>query len=143
MITWHEVLMTTASTGGHWVRVPDNGWGALIAYLAGPGRVRTVARRYNDVRVVTVHDGVRTEHSEEITPEDVRGIERDIASYVAERAAPAPPPGVSFEILIPDELSFDELEHDLLAATMRIASDGDPLAERQALDCVLRKHLSA
>jgi hypothetical protein len=40
MSRWSQILDQAPDASGRWWILPDNGWGALIAFVAGPGNVR-------------------------------------------------------------------------------------------------------
>lgn len=119
-----DALAPGESSEGHWVPLPANGWGALVAYLAPSGTARAIPRADPDA------------------PDDVALYERYVRTYLAEHGVPAVPEGVAFELRLPEGVEYAAVESELNVAVLREAADGDPAAEREAMRRVLRRVLA-
>lgn len=83
MTTWDALMTTHDEAGGNWVTLPGNGWGALGAYIAGPGHARAVPHQYGPVRVTCIVNDVEKTWFEPITDREIQEQEHDVASYLA------------------------------------------------------------
>lgn len=102
-----------------WIELSENGWGAVIAWLAGPENVvrKPVGQRKDLVReTCTAADGSTRTWTEPITEADVRGIEDDIDFYLADAGLPPRPRGfhwfLGLPAAVPDEQDFWRRIHE-------------------------------
>lgn len=89
--------------------LPENGWGAIVAYRAGPGRTRPhevpwVRRLVTEV--CTDADGATRRRTVALTPEDVADIVESVNSYLVEVGLP-PAPFTWWEVAPPDGMTGD------------------------------------
>lgn len=122
---------------GEWLRLPDNGWGALVAYLAGPHRVRAVAIEHRDVRVVMTQGGVTTGWTERPTQDDIDHGYSDVVDYLARAGIGPPPTGVSWEVRLPRGTGKREFEGAINVAMMEVPTSDSFVREREALEAAL------
>ena len=135
---WGEILDADVPADGNWAVLPENDWGALVAYGAGPGRVRphTVPREHRLVSKECVsRDGRITRTVEPMTDEDMADVREMIDLALTDVGVPAPPHGW-WEVLLPDGMTFDELDRHVNDAVMHdpdAPGSGLAAAQRQAV----------
>ncbi|WP_020673356.1 DUF5956 family protein [Amycolatopsis nigrescens] len=102
---WHDYPIGDIA-GSRYAPLPDNGWGMLIAWAAGPARVQRVVDRLEDHTVRVIRRARRTSEAtvttEPRTEADQAGIEADVNSYLAEAAVPPRPRGYTWHLELPD-----------------------------------------
>jgi hypothetical protein len=96
-----------------WVEVEETGWDALKVWCAGPGnRARSLRDdRGRVVRVICETEAGRTESLEPFTSDDLRVIEEEIDSYLADAHLPPLPHGYRWFLRTPDGWTGDLLGH--------------------------------
>lgn len=139
MRDWADILDAAAGAGsGPWIDLPSNGWGALVAYLAGPGRVRALQRERPTVTTTSTGiDGIDLIDTQPATAADLAMMDRFVDAYLVEHEVPPCPPGLAFQLRVPPPFEWEELVSKLNQAVLRDAADGSPLAERDAMRRVL------
>lgn len=88
--------------GGDVVRLARNGWQALVAYLAGPDRVRAVGQDRRLVRW-SASDGTGGIRPHSVSELDE--LETDLAEYLAHAGIEQPPPNVEWRLTLPQGLT--------------------------------------
>jgi hypothetical protein len=90
--------------GSGYLELPDNGWGMLVAYVAGPRRTRRVADRLQDHRTVLLDSG-RSGPAETVererTDEDQDLIEEMTNEYLDRAGVPSRPRGYKWFLALP------------------------------------------
>jgi len=124
-----------------WTPLPYNGWGALVAFLAGPAHVRGVRRPPGPTRVVVESRGVRESYMRPASQEDLDMIQDGIAGYLSESRTPSPPAGVTWEIRLPAGMGDDELDAVVYHATDDV-DDHDFPGQKAAIGTYLERLLS-
>jgi hypothetical protein len=84
--------------------LPDTGWGALVAWYAGPTRVvRTPEKRVGQVAVERVNRRQRVVHRsvEPLSPRESAGIDDDIDGYLGDAGVPPRPRGFRWVLRLP------------------------------------------
>ena len=119
-----------------WTPLPHNGWGALVAFVAGPHHVRGVRRPPGPTRVVCERGGVRESFLRPASQEDLEMVQDGIVGYLSESRTPPPPAGVTWEILLPSGMSEVDLDRGVDAA-MSTAHDLDFRAQKAAVEAYL------
>lgn len=98
---------------GAWVALPENGWGAVVAWAAGPGRARPHPIALDDRRPVRVHcenpHGTVHAWEEPFTVDDLADVEHLIADYCALAGIPTPP-FTAWDLCPPDGVTLQDLE---------------------------------
>lgn len=83
-------------------RVPDTGWGMLVAWLAGPDRlVRLVNNEQHAVTVTVVQGTTTTTATEPRTQSDQDTIDDGIDEYLSDAQVPTPPRGYRWYQRVP------------------------------------------
>lgn len=108
---WAEIVRTPPVVAAGWVALPENGWGAIIAYRVGPGRTRPrevpqVGRVVTEV--CTDADGTIRLPTVAMTPEDLAVIVESVNSYLVEAGLP-PAPLTWWEVAPPDGMTGEAL----------------------------------
>jgi hypothetical protein len=99
---WGAGQASTAPEG--WIPTPENGWGALVAWAAGPlnmVRVPAAPRNRETVVVTQYSDGRVTREPSLLTDADLESIDDDIDSYLAEAGLPPRPRGFDWYLRPP------------------------------------------
>ncbi|MCV2393692.1 DUF5956 family protein [Actinotalea sp. M2MS4P-6] len=134
---WAQILGADVPERGNWAVLPENDWGALVAYGAGPGRVRPhfVARERRFVtRECVGPDGEVTRSVEPMTDDDLASVRQMIDAALVDVGVPVPPHGW-WEVLLPDGMTFDDLDRGVNDAVMHdpdAPPSGLAAARRQA-----------
>ena len=133
---WAEILRAAPSHAeSNWQALPENGLGALIAYAAGPGRVRPHHAPLSErrVRVSITRDGQTDRRTEPMTSDDFAAIESVLAEYFTDMGLPIPP-RTWWDIDPPLGMSADELcdQADRCAAELPGNDTGVERARREA-----------
>ena len=96
---------------GDWVKLPENGWGALVAHVAGPGSARPNVVPLEE-RTVAVHcmtrDGEESRFVEPMSEDDLQGTRDAIVAYLADVGVP-PPPYFWWEVRLRKGVTLDVL----------------------------------
>lgn len=126
---WAEIVRTPPVAAAEWVTLPENGWGAIIAYRVGPGRTRPhhIPVESRTVREVwTDADGTTHRHTMPMTAEDFAEIVHSVNSYLVEVGLP-PSPFTRWEVAPPDGMPGGEFMRRLEdAATQRSTATSGP-----------------
>lgn len=107
---WAEIVRTPPVAAAEWVALPENGWGAIIAYRVGPGRTRphdVPTERRLVTEVCTDADGTTRRRTVAMTPEDFADITESVNSYLLDVGLP-PAPFTWWEVAPPDGMTGDE-----------------------------------
>lgn len=89
--------------GRPYIELSENGWGAVIAAVAEPHRVRRGALAIADYTTTIVHerDGRKSSESKPRSEDDQRSIDDDIDEYLAAAGLPPRPRGFRWFIEVP------------------------------------------
>ncbi|MHB1288141.1 DUF5956 family protein [Georgenia sp.] len=141
MRTWDDFTVVSAATADAdmdgWTRLPPNGWGALVAYLAGPNWVRGVQCPPGLTTVVRIRGGVEERSKRPATQEDLDMIRDSIDGYLEMSQTPLPPTGVEWEIQLPSGMDDRDLDRGINEAMMD-AGDGGFAADKLAVERYMR-----
>lgn len=107
---WAEIVRAPPVESANWVVLPENGWGAIIAYRVGPGHARP-----HDVRLerrlvtetCTEADGSTRRRTVAMSHEDFAYIVESVNSYLLEVGLP-PTPFSWWEVAPPDGMAGKE-----------------------------------
>ncbi len=142
---WQSMLENSKPSQGEGFPLPESGWGAVVAWLAGPSWVYPDAARVSDAVVVTKSAGAgeASSYSTPRTDRDQVAIDEDISSYVMDAGVPAPPAGITWRMRHPQGLS----EEQFWNGVHRAMSERCPAARlpRDTIEClssVLQEFLS-
>lgn len=94
-----------------WIVATENGWGALAVWAAGDGnfvRVRTAARQRHGIVVQSRSDGSEQHERFALTSADLKSIDDDIDSYLADAGLPPRPRGYDWFIRRPTRMPVGE-----------------------------------
>lgn len=124
-----------------WVEVSENGWGALIAWAAGPENLRRTPRsdEGRTVRASCTTGGTTREWTEPFTAEDRRSVDDSINEFLLDAAIPAQPPGYVWFIRVPPHFSSADAFLGAVNAKMN-AGDSRPPAELARAACRAMDH---
>ncbi|MDF2897756.1 MAG: hypothetical protein K0Q46_4542 [Rhodococcus erythropolis] len=106
----------SALPAGRYVSVISNGHGALTAWVAGPGRCYRTPYPASAHPQVRVTRGDPSKEPEEVwfepfTEEDLRTVNDDVNSYLAEAGVRLQPRGYTWHVLVPESIrDGEELE---------------------------------
>lgn len=133
---WTEIVRAPQVAAAEWVALPENGWGAVVAYRVGPGRARPHAAPLEDRLVTeacTDADGTARRRTVPMTPEDVADIEESVNSYLLEVGLP-PAPFTWWEVAPPDGMTGDAFLERLERACLHraTATSGADVARQDA-----------
>jgi hypothetical protein len=107
---WPQIIANIALPQDQAIELPESGWGALIAWLAGPTWAHPdPARVLPPVTVSVISAGATSEAKFDRTPEDQTSIDDDIAAYLADADVPPQPRAMWWSLRRPagmDEPSF-------------------------------------
>lgn len=108
---WDKTELLKEERG--WRILPENGWGALIAWTAGEQNRRM--RVLDDsvlssrlMRVEVIQRGISRKREVPFTPSDQEEINDSIAEYLQDADVPSPPSGYQWFVRIPDGLPDDQ-----------------------------------
>ncbi|MET3934890.1 hypothetical protein ABIE00_002936 [Arthrobacter sp. OAP107] len=141
---WSDV--PEAGPSASWVKLAENGWGALMAWAAGEDNLRRhpSSDAGRTVTGYTEGAGERTPFEEPFTSADRQGVDDDFDMYLREADLPPRPRGYVWMIRVPDSHASPEtFLEDVDAAVLR-AADGtvDPKHLRPIFAAVLRDFYS-
>ena len=126
------------------LELPESGWGALVAWVAGPARVaRGVAGSHDSPVVETVTTAAGTTHRSERarTPTDQAEIDDDADAYLKDAGVPARPRGFRWFLRFPPRCADeDEFWTSLHSALDRDAPEArSPLEIRNAIEGIVEE----
>lgn len=131
---WSEILRTPPVPGAEWVVLPENGWGAVIAYYVGPGLVRPhdvpVERRRVREECVAP-DGTSRRRTVPMSAADLGEIGEYVNSYLDDVGLP-PAPVSWWEVAVPEGMTGAELLKRLEDACRTVATSGLEVAREYA-----------
>lgn len=107
---WAEIVRTPPVASANWVALPENGWGAIIAYRVGPGRARPhgVPPELRQVtETCTEADGTTRRRTVAMSREDFADIVESVNSYLRDVGLP-PTPFTCWEVAPPDRMTGTE-----------------------------------
>lgn len=82
---WAEIARTTPVASGDWIALPENGWGAIVAYRVGPGRARphhAPMGLRQVTEICTDADGTTRQRTVAMNAEDVADIGESVNTYL-------------------------------------------------------------
>ena len=92
------------------VELPETGWGALVAWIAGPSWVHPDRLRVlPQVRRTVEVDGSAVTTSTDRSSQDLDAMDEDIAAYLADAGVPPPPRGVRWSLRRPRDMRDADL----------------------------------
>jgi hypothetical protein len=107
---WSQISANRPLAAEDAIQLPESGWGALIAWLAGPAWAHpALLPAVPPVTVRHCADGVVREAQVQRTPDDQASIDADIAQYLDDAGVPPAPTGTIWALRLPagmDETSF-------------------------------------
>jgi hypothetical protein len=130
---------------GRYVSVIPNGHGALTAWVAGPHRCFRrpyPASAHPPVKVTRGHPGKEPEEVwfEPFTEEDLRMVNDDVNSYLAEAGVRPQPRGFEWNVLVPESIrDGEDLERALRAKNNYIEPTEVLTAIRRLYESVVRQ----
>lgn len=131
MHDWYEI--PPVGHGESPIPLPENGWGSLVAWTAGPRYARTQPR--DESRQVLVDaDGAR--RTEPVSAEERASDHAAVVDYLSKSGIPAPPADIAFLILLPGSATLADLEC-VVNEAIATAPELDFVAERRAVEDVL------
>lgn len=89
--------------GKDYLELSENGWGAVIAAVAGSEKVRRVPLRLSEytVRTSWEHEGEHRTEVRERNAEDQESIDEAVEEYLADAGLPARPRGCRWFLAVP------------------------------------------
>lgn len=121
---WQSVPDHVPDAG--WIELDENGWGALIGWVAGPGNLRR-SPVDDSARTVaaskTGPDGAVIEFEEAFTAQDRVIVDESANCYLADAGAAERPGGFRWFIRLPEQFAGRE---EFLAAITRAVYARDP-----------------
>lgn len=129
---WNAIRSTPGRPGANWSPLPENGWGAVIAYVAGPGRARPHDAPLTErtVEVTTVVDGASKSLTLPMTPEDVAVIAEFVDTHLEEVGIP-PAPVTWWEIDLPDGMTYETFDLSMERALKGLHASGKGTLEEE------------
>jgi hypothetical protein len=111
---WHEAPEVPeapdAPASSQYVELPESGWGALVAWNAGPNRLvrcrDSIDRHTTTETVVSNAEQYRSELPR--TAEDQAGIDDDINEYLHAASIPGRPSGYRWFLVLPPDCTEDQ-----------------------------------
>ncbi|MEV5819553.1 DUF5956 family protein [Micromonospora haikouensis] len=116
---WDDVpLSPTPPTGDEYVELPENGWGGLVGWCAGPARLVRIPDQVeaHTTRVFCSSPAGDEQYSRPRTQEEQVDIDADINGYLHDCDVPARPAGYRWFLRLPGGYSEDRLWANLNAA---------------------------
>lgn len=132
-----------ASSGnGETVELTENGYGALVAWEAGPRHVRRWPRD-NSARTIRVTVEARgrpaVSWDEPMTAEELDGIASDINDYLADAGIPPQPPGYQWVLHLPPGSARAQDFWGLVNRHVALEDGLQPRDTRRAVAAALRR----
>lgn len=120
---WNQVR--DGAKGDGWAEATANGWGALIAWVAGPSNTarKPAAARDRHTEVLVMTDGAVVRQPSMLSDADLDSIDDDIDTYLAAAGVPPVPRGYTWFIRRPAQCPADAA---FWAAINRGVADADP-----------------
>lgn len=119
---WTQMLQLSPPDDAALADLPENGWGSLLAWIAGPGRVflrpSSTDERQTTVTTTTA-DGVTTVVSRRRTAADQSIVDDSINDYLQDAGVPPGPAGATWTLRLPGGAT----EHELWARASTYAID--------------------
>ncbi|WP_141722206.1 DUF5956 family protein [Micromonospora haikouensis] len=147
---WDNVpLSPTPPTGDEYVELPENGWGGLLGWCAGPARLVRVPDQVeaHTTRVFCSSPAGDEQYSRPRTQEEQVDIDADINGYLHDCDVPARPAGYRWFLRLPGGYSEDRLWADLNAAlpssAIHPADIAPPIQRSRAEDLLRQRALAA
>ncbi|WP_158068968.1 DUF5956 family protein [Cellulosimicrobium sp. CUA-896] len=111
---WAEILEAHPLPTGRWATLPLIDRSTLVAYTAGPGRVRGERLLLGDE---ALDDMVRHDHRRRsaVSVDELEDMSDETRRYMRDLGLPAPPSAMRWSVLIPERISTAEF--DRLIAT--------------------------
>lgn len=107
---WAEIVRTPPVASAAWVALPENGWGAIVAYRVGPGRARphdVPLELRQVIETCTDADGTTRRRTVAMSREDLATIAESVDSYLRDVGLP-PTPFTWWEVAPPDQMTGTE-----------------------------------
>lgn len=126
----------TLSDGTRCIELPENGWGALLAWAAGPQHVTRLSDSGEKPPVVTSTshaDGTTTRKTSPRTVADQAEIDEAIDEYLSEAALPPRPRGWRWFLALPPQHTTAESFQRSLGAALRVLPKDADLASTRAV----------
>jgi hypothetical protein len=144
--SWDDAIDLTDASG--WALMTENGFGSVIAFIAGPGRFgrRPANDEGRTVRIIEERpDGSSVEYTRPFTSEDRDSIEESAGWYIADWGMPPRPAGFDWFVRLPagetdaaaferrltgrmiDLAQFQELPGTVVAAELYRGIDDPPV----------------
>ncbi len=125
-----------------WTEATANGWGALIAWVAGPANTRRAPAAVRDrhTEVIVMTDGTVVRQPSMLSDEDLASIDDDIDMYLAAAGIPPLPRGYAWFIRRPAQCHTDAVFWSAINQGVQEAAPDavEPLELRLVVDSVLR-----
>lgn len=117
--SWTEVRQRPRPEG--WVEIPANGWGALVAWAAGPMNTcrepATAGERHTEI--LTMANGAAVHQPSVLSDANLESLEDDIDAYLAAASVPPLPRGYAWFIRRPRKCRTDVVFWSLLTDEVR------------------------
>lgn len=111
---WSQIVSEPVLDEPDAIALPESGWGALIAGVAGPRWARRAPWTAPPPVITTMVTATTTVPSEAPrSAEEQRGIDDDIADYLLAADVPPPPPRVTWALRCPATLPSERFWEEL------------------------------
>jgi hypothetical protein len=129
--------------GRRYIELPENGWGALLAWSAGPGHVVRCLDRLEKPPVVTTvtgRNGTVSRSEAPRTDADQAEVDQAIDEYLADAEVPSQPHGWRWFLALPPQCATARDYHRLIDTALReLPKDLRPLHIREVMERVSRE----
>ncbi|MHA7146537.1 DUF5956 family protein [Arthrobacter sp. TmT3-37] len=137
---WNQVRESARLEG--WTEATANGWGALIAWVAGPANTcrAPAAVRHRHTEVLVMTDGIVVRQPSLLSDDDLASIDDDIDTYLAAAGVPPLPRCYAWFIRRPAQCDTDAAFWSAINQGVQEAAPDavEPLELRLVVDGVLR-----
>src|SRR4051794_3745733 len=132
---WQRILAAEPDDAGTWLPLPGIPRSVLVAFVAGPGKVRGNVVRPGSwqVRVGTrIGDGAPVRSTRPLSEDDIADMLQFDTSYLEALGLEPPPDLYRWSVLVPDAIEAEVFERAVGEASNDTPPGLDPLAEMRA-----------